>query len=193
MSDEILDLEEENTPNWVKQAEAMPKEGKKVVIRELVEYRDSDNFKEVLAYCKSQIALINADIYTEAYSREKCEATNSILDSYVVTAKATKDIADRVDNETFKNYLIQSRVSALDSAVMFKIGDPYGVPFDLPIHSALDIQKTKASAYNSFETFLSNCISHFDEKEVVAKMDEEVKEKKKKKVEVEEDNPNQPY
>ena len=41
--------------------------------------------------------------------------------------------------------------------------------------------------------FLSNCISHYDEKEVVAKMDEEEKEKKAKKVEVEEDNPNQPY
>ena len=193
MSDEILDMEEENTPNWIKQAEAMPKEGKKVVIRELLEYRESDNFKEVLAHCKSQIALINTQIYTEAYNREKCEATKSILDSYVVTATATRDMSERINNETFKNYLVQSRISALDSAIMFKIGDPYGVPFDLPIHSSLDIQKTKASAYNSFETFLNNCISHFDEKEVVAKMDEEVKEKKSKKEEVKDESPNNPY
>lgn len=193
MSDEILDLEHEETTSWIKQVESMPKEGKKVAIRELLEYRDSDNYREVLAYCKAEIATINSEIYKEAYSREKCEATNSILDGYVVTAKATKDMANRVSNDLFKNYLIQSRISALDSAIMFKIGDPYGVPFDLPIHSALDIQKTKASAYNSFDAFLSNCISHYDEKEVVAKMDEEEKEKKAKKVEVEEDNPNQPY
>lgn len=193
MSEEILDLEHEETTSWIKQVESMPKEWKKVAIRELLEYRESDNYREVLNYCKSEIANINSEIYKEAYSREKCEATNSILDSYVVTAKATKDIANRVSNDLFKNYLTQSRITALDSAIMFKIGDPYGVPFDLPIHSALDIQKTKASAYNSFDAFLSNCISHYDEKEVVAKMDEEEKEKKAKKVEVEEDNPNQPY
>jgi len=192
MSDEILDMEVEETTSWIKRVEQMPKEGKKAVIRELLEYRDSDNFKEVLAYCKSQIATINAEIYTEAYNREKCEATSSILDSYVVTATATRDMVDKVDNETFKNYLVQSRISALDSAIMFKIGDPYGVPFDLPIHSSLDIQKTKASAYNSFETFLNNCISHYDEKEVVAKMDEAVKEKKEKK-EVKDESPNNPY
>ncbi len=193
MSDEILDIEVEETTSWIKQVEQMSKEGKKVVIRELLEYRDSDNFKEVLAYCKSQIAVINAEIYTEAYNREKCEATSSILDSYVVTAQATRDIADKVDNELFKQYLVQSRISALDSAIMFKIWDPYGVPFDLPIHSSLDIKKTRASAYNSFETFLANCISHYDEKEVVAKMDEEAKEKKNKKEVEEDDNPNQPY
>lgn len=191
MSDEILDMEVEETTSWIKQVEQMPKDGKKAVIRELLEYRESANFKEVLAYCKSQIALINAEIYTEAYNREKCEATNSILDSYVVTATATRDMSERINNETFKNYLVQSRISALDSAIMFKIGDPYGVPFDLPIHSALDIQKTKASAYNSFETFLNNCISHYDEKEVVAKMDEEAKDKKKE--EPVDENPNQPY
>lgn len=191
MSDEILDLEHEETTSWIKQVESMPKEGKKVAIRELLEYRDSDNYREVLTYCKSEIATINSEIYKEAYSREKCEATSSILDSYVVTAKATKDMANRVNNDLFKNYLIQSRISALDSAIMFKIGDPYGVPFDLPIHSALDIQKTKASAYNSFDAFLSNCISHYDEKEVVAKMDEEEKEKKKE--EPVDENPNQPY
>ena len=193
MSDEILDMEVEETTSWIKRVEQMPKEGKKAVIRELLEYRDSDNFKEVLAYCKSQIATINAEIYTEAYNREKCEATSSILDSYVVTAKATRDMVDKIDNETFKNYLVQSRISALDSAIMFKIGDPYGVPFDLPIHSSLDIKKTKASAYNSFETFLNNCISHYDEKEVVAKMDEAVKAKKEKKEEPVDENPNQPY
>jgi hypothetical protein len=121
MSDEILDIEVEETTSWIKQVEQMSKEGKKVVIRELLEYRDSDNFKEVLAYCKSQIAVINAEIYTEAYNREKCEATSSILDSYVVTAQATRDIADKVDNELFKQYLVQSRISALDSAIMFKI------------------------------------------------------------------------
>jgi len=192
MSDEILDMEVEETTSWIKRVEQMPKEGKKAVIRELLEYRDSDNFKEVLAYCKSQIATINAEIYTEAYNREKCEATSSILDSYVVTATATRDMVDKIDNETFKNYLVQSRISALDSAIMFKIGDPYGVPFDLPIHSSLDIQKTKASAYNSFATFLNNCISHYDEKEVVAKMDEEILAKKEKK-EVKDESPNNPY
>jgi hypothetical protein len=192
MSDEVLDIEVEETTSWIKQVEALPKENKKSAIRELLEYRESDNFKEVLAYCKSQIAVINAEIYTEAYNREKCEATSSILDSYVVTALATKDMSERINNELFKNYLIKSRISALDSAIMFKIGDPYGVPFDLPIHSSLDIQKTKASAYNSFETFLNNCISHYDEKEVVAKMDEEVKEKKEKK-EKPEENPSEVY
>lgn len=194
MSDEILDMEVEETTSWIKRVESMPKEGKKAVIRELLEYRESANFKEVLAYCKSQIATINSEIYTEAYNRKKCEATSSILDSYVVTAIATRDMSEKIDNETFKNYLIHSRISALDSAIMFKIGDPYGIPFDLPIHSLLDIKKTKASAYNSFETFLANCISHYDEKEVVVKMDEEVKEKKEKKQkEVEGENPNQPY
>jgi hypothetical protein len=192
MSDEILDLEEEETTSWIKQVEALPKEGKKVVLRDLIEYRDSDNYRKVLAYCKSKIAEINGEVYKEAYSREKCEATGSILDSYVTTAKATRDMAEKVDNEIFKSYLIESRVSALDSAIMFKIGDPYGVPFDLPIHSALDILKTKASAYNSFDAFLSNCISHYDEKEVVAKADEEKKAKKEKK-EIVDENPNQPY
>lgn len=124
MSEEILDLEHEETTSWIKQVESMPKEWKKVAIRELLEYRESDNYREVLNYCKSEIANINSEIYKEAYSREKCEATNSILDSYVVTAKATKDIANRVSNDLFKNYLIQSRISALDSAIMFKIGDP---------------------------------------------------------------------
>jgi len=194
MSDEILDLEHEETTNWIKQVEKLPKEGKKVAIRDLLEYRESENYKEVLAYCKSEISNINSDIYKEAYSRDKCEATSSILDGYVVTAKATKDIANRVKNDLFKNYLIQSRISALDSAIMFKIGDPYGVPFDLPIHSALDIQKTKASAYNSFDAFLSNCISHYDEKEVVAKMDEEEKEKKNpKKKDEDDEHPHAPY
>jgi hypothetical protein len=191
MSDEILDIEEEETTSWIKQVEALSKEGKKVVLRDLIEYRDSENYREVLAYCKSKIAEINSEVYKQAYSREKCEATGSILDSYVVTSIATRDMADKVENEIFKGYLINSRISALDSAIMFKIGDPYGVPFDLPIHSALDILKTKASAYNSFEAFLSNCISHYDEKEIVAKLDEEKKDKKKK--EIVDENPNQPY
>lgn len=193
MDDQVLDIEAEETTTWIKRTEALSKEAKKVAIRELVEYRDSDNFKEVLGYCKDTIASINQEVYNEAYFREKCEATNSILDSYVVTSKATRDMADKIDNELFRAYLIDSRISALDSAIMFKIWDPYGIPFDLPIHSALDILKTKASAYNSFEVFLANCISHYDEKEVVAKADEEAEKKKKPKKEVEEDNPNQPY
>ena len=110
MSEEILDTEVEETTNWIKRAESMPKEGKKVVVRELVEYRESDNFKEVLTYCKSQIARLNQEIYNEAYSRVRCEATSSILDSYVATAKATKDMADKVENETFKKYLLESRI-----------------------------------------------------------------------------------
>jgi hypothetical protein len=191
MSDEVLDIEEEETTSWIKQVESLPKEGKKVVLRDLIEYRDSDNYRKVLAYCKTKIAEINSEVYKQAYNREKCEATGSILDSYVVTSTATRDMAEKVENEIFKGYLINSRISALDSAIMFKIGDPYGVPFDLPIHSALDILKTKASAYNSFDAFLSNCISHYDEKEIVAKLDEEKKDKKKK--EIVDENPNQPY
>jgi hypothetical protein len=103
-----------------------------------------------------------------------------------------KDIAEKIDNNTFKTYLVSSRINALESAIVFKIGDPYGVPFDLPIHSSLDILKTVASAYNSFEQFLKDCISHYDEKEVVAKADEEKKSKKEKK-EIVDENPNQPY
>jgi 23S rRNA C2498 (ribose-2'-O)-methylase RlmM len=83
MSDEILDLEEEETTSWIKQVESLSKDGKKVAIRELVEYRDSDNYKEVLTYCRSKVSELNSSIYEIAYSREKCEATSSILDSYV--------------------------------------------------------------------------------------------------------------
>lgn len=187
MSDEILDLEEEVTTSWIKEVEALSKESKKEFIRELLEYRDSENFKEVLAYCKKSILEINKTVSHIAYSREKCEATNSILDSYVTTAQVMKDLVKKINNETFKNYLVNSRISALESAIMFKIGDPYGIPFDLPIHSSLDILKTKASAYNSFETFLADCISHYDDKDVVSKID------KKKEEEVVDENPNQPY
>jgi hypothetical protein len=185
MSDELLGLEEEVTTSWIQQVEALPKEAKKVAIRELLEYRDSENFKEVLEYCKKTIAKLNTEVHSLAYSREKCEATNSILDSYVATAKVMKDLVKIIDNETFKTYLTSSRISALDSAIMYKIGDPYGVPFDLPIHSALDILKTEASAYNSFENFLADCISHYDDKDVVKKQEE-------KKEESEEIN-NDPY
>lgn len=80
MSDEILDIEEEETTGWIKQVESLSKEDKKEAIRELLEYRDSVNFIETLTYCKEKIAEINSEVYRVAYSREKCEATKSILD-----------------------------------------------------------------------------------------------------------------
>ncbi len=121
MEEEILDIEVEETTNWIKRAESLSKEAKKDKIRDLLEYRDSDSFLKLKSFCKAEIVKINQEVYNEAYSREKCEATNSILDSYVTTSKATKHIASEVGNETFKNYLIESRIGALDSAIMFKI------------------------------------------------------------------------
>jgi hypothetical protein len=181
MTDEILQTEEETKTSWIASVDSLSRDAKKVFIRELLEYRDSKNFKEIKEYCTKTIAEKNKNIKDIAYARTECKAEKSILDSYVVTANVIRELAEKVKNQTFKNYLIDSRVSALDSAIVFKIGDPYGVPFDLPIHSSLDILKTEASAYNSFENFLADCISHYDDKNVVEKIDKKEEEEEEEK------------
>ena len=198
---EVLEENDEDITSWLKKVEKLPAEDKMTALKSLVAYKESDEWKELVKTCRKEVKSINAEVRKIAYSREKCEATKSVLDKYVTIALATKDIAKSITNDIFLSYMIDSRYEALDSAVMYKMwivfNDSSEVPFDMPIHTELDLLKVKASVWNSIEEFLKDCISCYDVKQVLEQVKEK-KEKNEKTVEKKEevivdDNPNQPY
>lgn len=182
---EIEILEEETTQpvTWQSEVEKLSDEDKREAYKDLVRYSELshwDNLKD-----KYQLKLKETEdrIRKEAYSRVKCESTKSKLDMYVELAKFTRILAEDVGNDTLKSYLIDARIRALDTAIIYKVEEG----FDIPFHSDLDALKNEASVYNSLDHYMTTCMQYFD---IDTKLMQEAKMKEK---ENEAKGENQPY
>lgn len=177
-------LEEENTEpvTWQSEVEKLSDEEKREAYKDLVRYSESDELKSIKAIYAEKLADCESRIRKEAYSRKKCVSTKSKLDMYVQLSKFTREMADEFSNETLKSYLIDARIKALDSAIIYKVEEG----FDIPFHSDLDALKNEASVYNSVDFYLTTCMQYFD---IDTKLMQEAKMKEKEQEAKEESQP----
>ncbi len=188
VQEELIEDDEVENP-WIINEENLSDEEKMIKLKDLAKYATSSEFKSVKAKYKAKLNETKEEIRKIAYSRTECKATKSCLDEYVMVVWVTKEIAEDITNETFKDYLLKARVVSYDSAIINKKGFVIRwqseVPFDVPVFTELDLLKEKCAVYNSVERFLQYLISVYDVKGIM----ENMKKAKEKPV----DNPNQPY
>lgn len=188
VQEELIEDDEVENP-WIVNEENLSDEEKMIKLKDLAKYATSEEFKALKAKYKAKLNETKEAIRTLAYSREECKATKSCLDEYVMVVGVTKEIAEDVTNQTFKDYLLKARVVSYDSAIInkkgFVIRGQSEVPFDVPLFTDLDLLKEKCAVYNSVERFLQYLISVYDVKRIM----ENLKKAKEKPA----DNPNQPY
>lgn len=177
---------EEVEVSWIVEQEKLSDDEKLVILKELATYSVSNEFKSLVAEFKSKIPVIHKEILETAISREETKAIHSILDEYVVSLKATKEITEATTCKTLKEYLLKARCEAFESAIINKKGiverGDMAVHFDMPVFTEIDMMKEKATIYNSVEQFLKFCISIYDYKGIM--------DRKNPKIE---DNVHQPY
>lgn len=163
--DETVVVEEETEVSWIVEQEKLSDDEKMIKLKELAEYAQSEEFKNLISKFKDKITVVQNDIRETALSREEAKANKSILDEYIVAYNATKEILDETTCETYKKYL-ESRMEALDSAIVKKRGiverGDMAINFDMPIFTEIDLMKEQATIYNSVEQFLKYCISIYD-------------------------------
>lgn len=183
--------EEENdevTAPWEIQQEMLSEDEKLIKFKDIFAYKNSDKYKSIIDFCNAKVDEQNEKTREMAFTRTETKATKSIIDEYVAMYRVFEVIAEKITNQTFKEYFTEYRMPALESVIVKKKGivDRNGatIPVDMPIYTELDISKEIASAYFSIEQFFNYCISVYDVKN---KLDpKEVKEKKQ-------ENPHQPY
>jgi len=177
-------LEEENTEpvTWQSEVEKLTDEEKREAYKNLIRYKESDEYESLKKLYSSKLEEVTERIRKEAYSRKKCESTKSKLDMFVELSKYTREVAENTTNDILKSYLIDARVKALDSAIIYKVEEG----FDIPFHSDLDALKNEASVYNSIEFYLETCMQYFD---IDTKLMQEAKMKQKEAEAVESSQP----
>ncbi len=120
-NEDILEEEETTTAPWIEQQEKLSSDEKINILKDLAHYAESDDMKTLERTFAEKIVEITIEIKEKAYNREETKATKSNLDKYVIIAKATREIAESTTNINFVNYLINSRVESLDSAIVNKV------------------------------------------------------------------------
>jgi hypothetical protein len=190
----VVDVEEnEEVENpWIVAEQALSDEEKLTKLKDLARYANSDEFSILKDKFALRLESLRAEIRELAYSRVKCEATKSVLDEYVVIIKALEEIAEEVTNETFKEYLLLSRLVSYESAVVNKKGHVVRgqseMPFDMPIYTEIDMLKEKASMYHSIEALIGFLMSTYDIANIMDGIRKLRADKKK-----ESENEHQPY
>jgi len=183
--DETVVVEEEVEVSWIVSQEKLSDDEKMIKLKELAEYAQSDEFKNLISKFKEKARETQDTIREIAFSREEAKVSYSILDEYVIAYTSTQDILKESTCETYKQYL-ESRMEALESAILKKRGiverGDMAINFDMPIFTQIDLLKEQASVYVSVEQFLKYCISIYDFKGIM--------ERKNGK---EEENHHQPY
>lgn len=176
---------EETEVSWIVEQEKLSDDEKMGKLKELVEYAQSDEFKELNSKFKEKVTEVQNEIRTLAFSRDEAKVNKSILDEYVIAYNATKEILKESKCEVYKMYL-ESRCEALESAILKKRGiverGDMEIHFDMPIFTDIDLLKEKATIYNSVDQFLKYCISIYDFKGIMERKNKE-----------EDKNPHQPY
>lgn len=177
--------DEEVEVSWIVEQENLSDDEKMTKLKELAEYSISEEFKSLVATFQAKMVELQKEIREKAFSRDKAEATKSLLDEYVVSYNTTKEIHDETTCEVYKRYL-ESRLEALESAIIKKRGlverGDMALHFDMPVFTEIDLLKERATIYNSVEQFLKYCISIYDYKGIM--------ERKRKP---EEDRPHEVY
>lgn len=183
--DETIVVDEEVEVSWIVEQEKLSDDEKMTKLKELAQYAQSEEFKEIVAKFKEEVVKVQNEIRKTAFYREESKPNKSILDEYVVAFRATEEIANETTCEVYKKYL-ESRLEALESAILKKRGvverGDMAIHFDMPIFTEIDLLKEKASVYNSVEQFLKYCISIYDFKGIM-----------ERKNGTSEDNPHQVY
>jgi len=191
VEEQLKKLSEEETPeeevevSWIVEQEKLSDDEKMTKLKELAEYSTSEEFKSLVSNFQSKMVELQKEIRVKAFSREKAEASKSLLDEYVTSYNTTEEIAKEATSEVYKRYL-ESRLEALESAIIKKRwlverGD-MAIHFDMPIFTEIDLLKERATIYNSVEQFLKYCISIYDFKWIM-----------ERKGKTEDEHPHQPY
>jgi pantothenate kinase-related protein Tda10 len=120
---EIDEAEEEEIEHpYLDTIEMMDKTDRMNKLRSLIKFSKSKDWKKVKEWAKSREDIIKEQIREEAYNRVKNEKVASVIDERVLYVKVLTQIAEQVDNEVFKDYLLKYQVNAYDSFVINKTG-----------------------------------------------------------------------
>lgn len=165
IDEDIEENDEWSTPFEVKYG-SMDKEAKKAILKELIAYSNTEEFKKLKREAKKDLEDNKKLISDIAYTREEVKNNKSIIDEYVMIVNTLKSIAKHVTNEVFKDYLVEHRIASYDSTIVNKKGfvDRHQsmIPVDAPVYSDLDILKEKSAVLNSVGRFLVYCVDYFD-------------------------------
>lgn len=91
-------------------------------LRSLVKYSKSEEWKKVKESAKVEEEELKEAIKKEAYNRTDNKKQSSVIDERVLYVKTLTAIAEQVDNEVFKDYLLRYQVNAYESFVLNKVG-----------------------------------------------------------------------
>jgi len=120
---ELDEAEEEEIEHpYLDTIEMMDKTERMNKLRSLIKYSKSKEWKKVKEWAKSREDIIKEQIREEAYNRVKNEKVASVIDERVLYVKTLTQIAEKVENEVFKDYLLRYQVNAYDSFVLNKTG-----------------------------------------------------------------------
>lgn len=164
-------------------------------LRSLVRYSKSDEWKKVKESAKTEEEDLKETIKKEAYNRTDNPKKASVIDERVLYVKTLTTIAEKVDNEVFKDYLLRYQVNAYESFVLNKVwhvflsigtewsDDFNAVPVlaDEAIYTKLDMLKKYKQILHSTGRLLAYCIETYD-------IDGLLRAEQK-----EDQNPHQPY
>lgn len=123
VDDTITEQSEENDEvevSWVVEQSNLSDEEKLAKLKDIAQYSLSEEFKSIVKKFHDKIPEVHNEIKEIAFSRTETKATKSILDEYVVSLNATKEIADATTNEILRDYLIKARCEAFESAIINK-------------------------------------------------------------------------
>jgi len=189
----LVDVEEnEEVENpWIVTEQALSDSEKLEKLKDLARYANSEEFSNLKEKFALKLGVLREEIREKAYNRVECKSSKSVLDEYVTIIKTLEEIANEVTNETFRHYLIFSRLVSYESAVVNKKGfverGQGEIPFDMPIYTEIDLLKEKAVQYHSIEKLLGFLISAYDVGNIMEGIKKTRKEKKEK------ENEHQPY
>ena len=119
----VIEQSEENDEvevSWIVEQSQLSDDEKLVKLKELAQYSLSEEFKSLVKQFKDKIPTLHKEIKEIARKRKETKAIKSILDEYLVSEEATKEIAEATTCEILKEYLIKARCEAFESAILNK-------------------------------------------------------------------------
>jgi pantothenate kinase-related protein Tda10 len=120
---ELDEAEEEEIEHpYLDTIEMMDKTERMNKLRSLVKYSKSEEWKKVKKWAKDGEEILKERIKSEAYNRVTNEKKASVIDERVLYVEELTHIAEKVDNEVFKDYLLRYQVNGYESFVMNKTG-----------------------------------------------------------------------
>lgn len=129
---------------------------KREKLKGLLKYEKSEDYAELVAYCKGEEDKALEAVREELSNRDSIILEYSLVCERQIYIEVLKDYVDKITNPEFKAY-IEKRIEAHVSFCENRAGE------DAPIYTLLDIRKFKRQEYHNLKFYLEFCIESYKE------------------------------